>query len=235
MKDKMKDNLVWLIFFFIGLIFTVVGIFISIDTFNYENKIDTVGTITKITSDRDNDGDTSHNVLVAYNVNGSYRESRLNSYSSSFYIGKTIDIYYDKNDPNKIGVKSLDLLCLLFPGLGLLFVIIGGSGLIIKKKKHNLEKRLKESGTVIYATYVETVLNTSYTVNGRSPYNIICEWNNPSDNQKYIFKSKNIWHNPENIIAEKNIKQIPVYLDPNDIKKYAVDVDSLFENVVDLS
>lgn len=40
-------------------------------------------------------------------------------------------------------------------------------------------------------------------VNGRNPYNIICEWNNPLNGEKYKFKSKNIWKNPERIIEEK--------------------------------
>ena len=235
MKQNIKENLVWIIFASIGLIFTIVGIFISTNIFNYENKIDTVGTITRITSSRDSDEDTSHTVYVSYNVRGKAYESKLNSYSSSFYEGKTIDIYYDQTDPNKIGIKSLDLVFLIFPGMGLLFLVIGSSGLIVNKKKNSLEKRLKISGTAIYATYVETIMNTSFQVNGRSPYNIICEWNNPADNQKYIFKSKNIWYNPENTIAERNIQQFPVYIDPNNMKKYAVDIDAILENIVDLS
>ncbi len=66
-------------------------------------------------------------------------------------------------------------------------------------------------------------------VNGRSPYNIICEWNNPLNGEKYKFKSKNIWKNPEGIIEEKNIKQFPVYINSQDLSKYAVDIDELKE------
>ena len=40
--------------------------------------------------------------------------------------------------------------------------------------------------------------------------------------------------NPENIIKEKDIKQFPVYIDNNNKKKYAIDVDILTENIVDL-
>ena len=43
----------------------------------------------------------------------------------------------------------------------------------------------------------------------------------------YIVKSKNIWINPENTIIERNIKQFPVYINRNDIKKYFVDIDIL--------
>ena len=156
-------------------------------------------------------------------------ESELNGYSSSFYEGKKINIYYDKNNPNKIGMKSLDFIFLMFPGFGLIFLSIGGTGLLLKNRNKKLEKSLKENGDVIYADYVETIVNSSYRVNGRHPYRIICEWNNPLDSKKYIFKSKNIWINPENTIIERNIKQFPVYINRNDIKKYFVDID-IFEN-----
>lgn len=142
---------------------------------------------------------------------------------------KKINIYYDKNNPNKIGMKSLDFIFLMFPGFGLIFLSIGGTGLLLKNRNKKLEKSLKENGDVIYADYVETIVNSSYRVNGRHPYRIICEWNNPLDSKKYIFKSKNIWINPENTIIERNIKQFPVYINRNDIKKYFVDID-IFEN-----
>ena len=106
--------------------------------------------------------------------------------------------------------------------------------LIVRINKSSLEKRLKENGEVVYANYSETILNTMYKVNGKSPYIIICEWVNPVDNKRYIFKSKNIWIYPNNIIEEKNIKQFPVYIDKENKNKYFVDVDFLTEDVVDL-
>lgn len=234
MKTKRVENLVWYIFAGLGLLFILIGIFICINTFNYENTINTTGTITNITTHKDIDGDTEHEVYISYNIDGKEYESKLNGYSSSFYEGKQIEIYYDKDNPNKIGVKSIDLVFLIFPILGLISFIIGMSGLMVKIKRKKFEKRLKENGKIIYGDYVETILNTSYRVNGKHPYNIICEWNNPIDNQKYIFKSKNIWINPEHIIEEKNIKQFPIYIDEQNIKKYIIDTDKLTENVVDL-
>ena len=217
----------------IGELFVIIGLVVFGSVFNYENKVDSVGTITEILSYRSTNHNINHEVYVSYTVEGKEYKSRLNSYSSSFYEGKEIDIYYDKDNPNKIGVKSLDLLFLIFPGIGLIFLIIGGTGILVKINKKKSEENLKENGKLIYANYVETVLNTSYRVNGKCPYNIICEWNDTLDNKKYIFKSKNIWINPEKIIKEKDIKQFTVYID-NDRKKYVIDVDILTENVVDL-
>lgn len=235
MKENKLENFIWIIFASIGAIFVIVGLVLFGNIFNYENKVETVGTIIEISSHHGNTKHhRNHEVFVSYNVLETEYVSRLNSYSSSFYEGKEINIYYDKDNPNKIGVKSLDLLFLLFPGIGLLFLIIGVTGLLVKIKKQNFEKRLREKGKLISALYMETILNTSYRINGRCPYNIICEWNNPLDNKKYIFKSKNIWINPEKIIEEKNIKQFPVYIDDNNIKKYIVDVDVLTDDIVDL-
>lgn len=57
--------------------------------------------------------------------------------------------------------------------------------------------------------YVETIVNSSYRVNGRHPYRIICEWNNPLDSKKYIFKSKNIWNKSGKYYNRKKYKTIP--------------------------
>lgn len=234
MKSENLINLIWGIFFSIGLIFVIVGIIIGINVFNYENKVDTIGTIVDIYSHRSN-RDTTHKVLVKYNANDKEYESILNSYSSSFYVGKEIDIYYDIDNPNKIGVKSLDYVFLIFPGLGAIFVIIGGTGIVVNISKKRMEKYLRKNGDIIHANYIETVLNTTYSVNGRHPYNIICEWNNIEDGKKYIFKSKNIWINPENIINERNIENFIVYIDLKNKKRYLVDIESITENVVDLT
>ena len=218
MKKKI-ESLVWIIFATVGAFFLLIGIIICINIFNYSNI----------------DGDRNYDVFVSYDVNGEEYESRLNGYSSSFYEGKEVDIYYDKDNPNKIGIKSLNLVFLIFPGLGLIFFIIGGVGLFVKAKGKKNDKYLKENGEKIYADFVDIKINTGININGAYPYNIICEWNNPEDNKKYVFKSRNIWTNPKNIIEERNIKQFAVYIDRENIKKYFVDIEGLEENIVDLT
>lgn len=232
---KKLENLIWWIFFGIGMIFVIIGICIMINIFNYDNKVETTGIITEINTYRGRDNNREYDVCVAYEVKGKEYESRLNAYSSSFYEGKEIDIYYDKNNPNKIGVKSLDFLFLIFPGIGGIFALIGGIGLFVKYNKKKIDKKLKEHGELIYAEYVQTTINTMYRVNGRHPYNIICEWNNPKDGNKYILKSKNIWFDPSSVIEQKNIKSFPVYINPNNKKQYVIDTDLIEENVIDLT
>lgn len=122
----------------------------------------------------------------------------------------------------------------IFTGLGAIFTLIGGTAIFIKLRKVKLEKKLKEIGEIIYATYVETTCNWSCTINGHNPFNIICEWNNPEDGKKYILKSNDILYNPENIIKEKNITNFPVYINLQDKSQYLINIDCLTEDVVDL-
>lgn len=234
-KKNKFDNLLWIIFSSIGLFIIILGVIIFYAVFNIPNKVETTGVITKIISSSNKGSNTSHEVYISYKVKGKEYESHINGYSSSFYEGKEVDIYYDQKDPYRIGVKSLNLLFLIFPGIGAIFFIIGGIGLLINLNKNNLAKRLKENGKLIYANYVECVINTSLNINGRHPYNIICEWINPEDNKTYIFKSANIWINPEMIISDRNITTIPVYINTKKLKQYYVDTTSITEDVVDLS
>lgn len=135
MKNEILKDIMFAI---LGVIFIIVGLFTVKNVLNYENKIDTVGTITKIITYHRGTDDESHEVYVSYTVDGENYESRLGSYASSFYEGKEIEMYYDKDDPSKIGVKSLDLLVWLFPALGLIFVILGGREIIVELNRKRI-------------------------------------------------------------------------------------------------
>lgn len=226
MKGDKALKFLWGTFTTMGAIIVIIGLIVFFSVcINYKNKVDTVGIII----------DTGNETTVSYSVEGEEHESSFSGYSSSFHVGDEIEIYYDKDDVNKIGSKSLDLVYLILPGIGSIFLLIGVIGLAFLLHKKKKEKNLRENGELVYATYSETILNVNVRVNGRYPYNIIVEWNNPEDGKKYLLKSKNIYFNPEMLIEERNIKTFPVYINPNNKKQYFVDVDILNEDVVDLT
>ena len=103
-----KINRLYTVFLIIGIIITSIGLYTTIKTLDNSNKVDTIGTITSIVSTSSDTPD----VYVTYNVNGKRYTSVMSGYSSTFYEGKKIDIYYMKNDPNIIGNKKLELLIL---------------------------------------------------------------------------------------------------------------------------
>ena len=172
MKENKTENLLWIIFTIIGGIFVVIGLIIVGNVFNYENKESTVGIITEISTYRGNNDDRNYRVYVSYNVDGRTYESELNGNSSSFYEGKKINIYYDKNNPNKIGMKSLDFIFLMFPGFGLIFLSIGGTGLLLKNRNKKLEKSLKENYKKMKELYLKIILHIKNKRNKKENINI---------------------------------------------------------------
>jgi hypothetical protein len=71
----------------------------------------------------------------------------------------------------------------------------------------------------------EVTQNFSLKVNGRSPYLIIGQWLDKTTNTVYQFKSESIWYNPTPYLEGK--KEVDVYIDPNDLKRYYVDISFL--------
>ncbi len=72
MKENKLDILLWVIFVIVGAIFCLIGIALCGNIFNYENKIETTGTIAEIVThtDNNNDDDVEHDVYVSYTVAG---------------------------------------------------------------------------------------------------------------------------------------------------------------------
>lgn len=183
-----KINRLYIVFLIIGIIITSIGLYTSVIMLDSSNKVDTTGTIISIVSTSSDTPD----VYVTYNVDGKRYTSVMRGYSSTFYEGKKIDIYYMKNDPNIIGSKKLELLLLLIPFMGLIFLLIGGINIfkIISNKKK--KERLIKTGTKIEATYLETTTNFHVNILGRNPSNIICEYDDLVSNNTYRFKSERL-------------------------------------------
>ena len=116
MEKNKTENLIWNLFIIVGTIFLLIGI-ITIGKNMNKNTIDTVGTIEYMEPYTDSNGNRSYKVYVSYFVEGQEYESRLNGYSSSFYTGEEIEIYYNKDNPSQIGMTSLDMMLWIFPGI----------------------------------------------------------------------------------------------------------------------
>lgn len=234
---------IWVCLIF-GLFFGLLGVGVVIPNMvNDEDKVETIGVISKITPYRDReisiyydaDGhrstrehyEVTYDVYVTYEVDGKEMCSELNESRPGFYEGKEITIYYDRNNPQKIGTKALDIATLVFLGGGWFLFAIGVGGLFNCIKKEKMKKRARNFGEIIYATYIESVMNTLISEKGRHPYYITCEWINPIDNKRYLFKSDNIWLNPRSLIEDEGISTFPVYINMSNMKEYFVDISDL--------
>jgi hypothetical protein len=88
------------------------------------------------------------------------------------------------------------------------------------------KKYLLKRGQKIITDFMGIEINGSLAVNGRHPYTLSSQWLDPNTNKIYIFKSENIWFNPENYITNKKIE---VLIDPKNYDKYYMNISFLPE------
>lgn len=222
------------IFILIGTIFTIVFSTILINQITFQKTAEKgIAVITNIeeyySTDSDGNRTTNHDVYIEYTVNQEQYSAELNEYVSGWRVGKEIEIYYDPNNPSHVqtGASTMMLFffapfCLLFVGIGL-FLLLGNS----KGKR----KKMMETGTQITVTINQVFRNTSFQVNGQSPFVIECSWVNPTTGITCIMKSENLWVNPQPIIEQKGITALNAYIDMNNPKKYYIDVENIKNSV----
>ena len=77
---------------------------------------------------------------VKYIVGGKEYKRRCSAYSSTYYVGKKIKIYYNKVHPQKSTIANLRYLILIAPGMGLIITGVGGIGLLVEYMKSDKYK-----------------------------------------------------------------------------------------------
>ena len=215
------------IFAAVGLLMLLgaVALFIAERDFK-KTAIETEATIIRMT-----DNGESVTVFVEFFVNEERYEGRLGYYSSNMYIGKTVSVYYNPQDPNDfcgsfdfVGVIILSILGLVFGGVG------GGmvASVIIKKIK---KKRVMAYNYIISGVISNVDVNRSIAVNGRNPFIIEASYQNPLDGLFYYFKSDHIWQDITPIIKQMNITAVPIYVNPNNYKEYYMHTDTITQYI----
>lgn len=233
---KDSANIVWIFLACFGIGYIIIGfVFGYVFKIPEEDQVETIAVITRMDSRRASDGDTTYDVWVKYEVKGKTYEQKIGSYDSSYYVGKIIEIIYDKNDPGRVQAKGAYVLFgLIFSGLGIVFALLGIRGLLSGVLGKNKREKIKQTRTMIYAKYDGVDVNTALQVNGQSPFGIVCSWLNPEDNKTYIFRSENLYYNPQSIIESMGITTFPVYIDMENKKNYTIDISMIEEKIVDL-
>lgn len=215
----------------IGMLAGAVVVFLSSQKFMSEAE-EVSGVIETIETYRDSDNDVHHRAYVSYTYNGrEYDNVRLSFYSSNMYEGKSITLYCDPNDPGRVVAKEGNLFaCITLLFMGIIFSCVGIIPTIVLICRNTKHKKIRESGKMLYATVEKIDCNTSYTVNGRHPYVIFCNYRDDYRDITYRFKSENLWSNPEPAITIGSA--IKVYVEENNYKNYYVDAESMIQGKI---
>jgi hypothetical protein len=224
---------------FLSIVFAVVGLGLLAGaiavTLNTRAFIATAkhapGTVTELIPKRDSDdGSITYTPVVIFEATSGASISFTSSFSSnppSYDVGEKVEVLYAPDNPNEArinGFGSLWFGSLILGGLGTVFCAIGFGILMASRLNKGKRDWLMAHGTAIQAEFQSVERNTSLKVNGRSPWRIVAQWQNPENGQLHIFNSENLWFDPTKFVTAK---QLTVLLDPKNSKRYHVDVSFL--------
>lgn len=180
----------------------------------------------------DSDDELHHRVYVTYSYNGTvYDDVPINFYSSNMFEGKEITLLCDPEHPKRLREASVvDLAGLMLLIMGLAFSLVGGIPIFFSIMKSIQEKQLLKSGYVLHAVVDRVEFNTNYSVNGRHPYVIYCNYRDEYKDITYLFKSDNLWTDPLPIFPPGS--DIEVLVDPKDYSKYHVKAEAAMEQKI---
>ncbi len=126
------------------------------------------------------------------------------------------------------GTGDVRLLPMIFIALGAVFLVLGFVFLLVSMKQRALKRQLIQNGFYITATIRNIYPKTNVSVNGKNPYVVECYYNDYSTGQTHVFTSGYIPFYPENA----KDTTIRVYVDPQNMDKYYVDIESLMNGIV---
>lgn len=113
------------IFLLIGFVLMTVAIGLKIsDRKFFASAKNSKAKIIDFSLKTDMDGKVIHKAIIGYTIDGISYETELPYCSSSLNLGDKITIYYQKNDPIEIKIKSSSV-SLVYATIGGVFILIG--------------------------------------------------------------------------------------------------------------
>lgn len=132
-------KVVGVLFIIVGLLFAIIGTIKYIITFaETEERMHATANIVRIDERKTGDPEfpVEHTTYVELEVDGEKITAKLNTYNSSFKIGKQIDVYYFENDVQMVYEAGSDVFYIVFALVGLVFATSGA--ILIFRKKHSV-------------------------------------------------------------------------------------------------
>ncbi|MBZ4033667.1 DUF3592 domain-containing protein [Flavobacterium sp. 17A] len=218
------------VFAIIGAGLMAGAIYLYVDKQAFLEKAETVqGTVVEMIPKRSKES-TTYSPVVSFKTKTGQTITYTSSTSSnppSYNVGESVTIFYDPADPNDAeinGFFSLWLGVLILGFIGTVFFLIGFLGILFRWLKNKKAQNLRETGKPIAAKFTQVQLNTNQSLNGRNPFQILSQWQDPQTNELYVFKSESIWYDPTEFI---NTETVRVFIDPQNPKNYVMDTSFL--------
>ncbi|WP_462380253.1 DUF3592 domain-containing protein [Pseudomonas sp. Marseille-QA0892] len=146
----------------------------------------------------------------------------------AFEYGETVNVFYAPENPANARIDSFVenwLGSLILGGFGAIALLVSLLILIPAIQGRRRAVELQRTGQPVEADIVEVSMNRMLTINGRSPWKIVAQWQDPTTRKLHVFKSQNLWFDPSRFVAD--LKQVRVFIDRRDPKRYSMDTGFL--------
>jgi hypothetical protein len=189
------------------------------------------GKVVELREVRDtDDGSITYKPVVTFTSPGGTSVTFESSFSSrppAYSVGETVDVLFAPDDPSDARINGFGSLWfgpLILSILGAVFAAVGGGIILFRRRSERHKKWLMAYGDAIRTDFQGIERNTSLKVNGRSPWRIVSQWQNPESAKLHVFRSENLWFDPTQFVTAK---QVTVLLDPKNPQRYYMDVSFL--------
>ncbi len=223
-KIKLYSSIILLT---IGIILFLIIIYFTItDYIKQTNSVTYNATITALNYQNNN-----YIAQIKYSVEGKNYEKTIKIKEKNVTVNDLYTIKYNKNNPNILVSNNHILYIAITIPLSIILIKCGSAYLIEKRKQTKQIINLKNNGILIYANIDEIFINNkTYKIKGKYPYKIRLKYLNPQDNQIYSFDSTEFYEDIPNLIKEKNLNTLPVYIDRTNTSNYYVDLSSIIDS-----
>ena len=223
--------------FWIGLLFALIGTGMGIGTYYALNSANTLvsegirteGTVIDLQYRRDDEGGGTYAPVVEFFDRDGQRQVHHSSSSSNppaYDRGEKVTLYYKEGTPERAMIDSFTDRWMLPMILGIFAVVFGGVGYVILYlmiRRRRTVARLKSRGVGIEADFEDCYLDTSTTVNGRSPWRVIATAKHPATGMTQSFVSEQIW---VDLSQELEGRKVRVLIDPAQPDDHYVDLSA---------
>jgi hypothetical protein len=160
----------------------------------------------------------------AHRVTGS-----VDSRPPAYVRGQTVTVRYKPENPEDArldGFVNDWFAPLVLGGLGLVFTSIAAGFVIYAVRKRKLHAWLAVNGVRVQAQVESVYCDEGTEVNGRSPFRIEAQWQNPKDHKVYVFRSDSIWFDPRPFVKQT---AVDVWVNADNPHQYEMDTSFLPE------
>jgi hypothetical protein len=214
-----------------GIGMLVASFFVFSNTTSFIGRaVEANGKVTDLERSRSSNSSTTYRPVVEFTTATGKRIEFVSSVGSSppsHRVGEAVKVLYNPADPQSARIKSFFQLWfgfLMVFVLGLVFAAVGLGMIFVRARGRKRADWLRLHGRRMKTAFKGVQLNQSLRVNGRSPYQIVSQSSDPGSNTVRLYQSENIWFDPSDHIKEQ---AIDVLVDPNDPKKYVMDIGFL--------